>query len=416
MIRMAAFSIILSINVYGQTNININGTGTPVNINGSGASISINSFSAISATEGVVRSLGTNTYSAFPHTAGLSDGHVAMIFKESINHANAGPLMFAVGDGTHDGYNFEQISIDTPITCSNLGMGMGSNNRIIVDWQTTTAGPINFAYSDNRGATWTSATNSFTYPSGYIGAQFGKIIQLGGGGLLKFYYLVPSNPEDPTINGCLKSTDNGATWAKLADIAIRDKWDGGVESGNDAIIAGRGGTTEIHGVVTEMGESDATTKVVVLLRPVEHSGHFHYRSADGGATWERLSGTSSYFSDFNTYGPTVEGRIPLHTVSHNDSIYVFAGLRQSGNYRIAYTSVTPANFYNNTGYADIQEFSYEANADNNGSYIDFGYPEPLSRYFPAHGINEILVPFYDTSPSSSGSPRDMLIYQLKLSL
>jgi hypothetical protein len=368
----------------------------------------------IPAVEGVVRSLGINKYTAFPHTAQFSDGEIGMIFKESDNHAAAGALMFGKSNGSLT-YNFSQISVSgTPINCANLGIGI-FNDRLIVDYQESDAGPIKVIYSDDRGTTWTQATQPFTYPAGYSSAQFGKIIKLGGGRLLLFYYCMPLSTSDPSIAGCLKSDDNGETWAHYTDIAIRDHWDSGTESGNSAITNGHGYTSEIYGVVTDPGTGNSDTKIVVFLRNEELGGasQIHYRSSDGGATWTRVSGTGSIFTVFGDYATAVD-KFPVHVIEHQGTFYIFAGARWSGNYRIAYVTVSAADLFNNTGYSAVNVMSYNANADTNAASNDFGYPEPLSRYFLAQSINEILIPFYDSSPTSSGSPRDEMIYQIKI--
>jgi hypothetical protein len=370
-------------------------------------------FTPITATEGVVRSLGTNTYSAFPHTASFSDGQIAMIFKESSGHAAAGPLMIGKSDGSLT-YSFSQLNVGGLISCANLGTGIFSD-RWIIDWQESDLGPIQIAYSDNRGTSWTMATQPFTYPSGYSSAQFGKIIKLGGGRLLKFYYCMPLSTSDPSIAGCLKSDDNGATWSHYTDIATRAHRT--TEDGNTAITNGVGYTSEIYGVVTDPGTGNSDTKIVVFLRDEEIAGgaHIHYRSADGGATWTRVTGTGSLFTAFIDYAAAVD-KFPVHVIDHGGTFYVFAGARWTGNYRIAYVTATAANLFNNVGYSAMNVMSYNANADANAASNDFGYPEPLSRIYPAQGISEILVPFYDSSPSSSGLPRDMMIYQIKTAL
>jgi hypothetical protein len=368
-------------------------------------------FTPIPAVEGVVRALHTNTYSAFPHTAQFSDGQIAMIFKESSGHAAAGPLMIGKSDGGLT-YGFTQLNVGGLISCANLGVGVFSD-RWIIDWQESDAGPIKIAYSDDRGTSWTMASSSFTYPAGYSSAQFGKIIKLGGGRLLLFYYCYPLSTSDPSLAACLKSDDNGATWSTHSTIASRIHRT--TEDGNTAITNGVGYTSEVYGVVTDPGTGNSDTKIVVLLRDEEIAGgcHIHYRSADGGATWTRVTGTGSLFTAFIDYAAAVD-KFPVHVIEHNGFFYVFAGARWTGNYRIAYVTATAANLFNNVGYSAMNVMSYNANADANAASNDFGYPEPISRYFPDHGINEIVVPFYDSSPGSSGFPRDELIYQIKV--
>jgi hypothetical protein len=366
-------------------------------------------FTPIPAVQGVVRALHTNTYSAFPHTGGFSDGQIGMIFKESSGHAAAGALMIGKSDGSLT-YGFNQLNVGGLITCANLGMGIFSD-RWIIDWQESDAGPIKIAYSDDRGSTWTMATQPFTYPAGYSSAQFGKIIKLGGGRLLKFYYCIPLSTSDPSIAGCLKSDDNGATWSHFTDIATRAHRT--TEDGNTAITTGVGYTSEVYGVVVDPGTGNSDTKLVVFLRDEEISGgsHIHYYSNDGGATWNRLSGTASIFTKFSDYATCVD-KFPVHVIEHEGLFYVFAGARWSGNYRIAYVTATAANLLANTGYSSMNVMSYDANADANAASNDFGYPEPLSRIFT--GIDEILIPFYDSTSSSSGIPRDMQVYQIKI--
>jgi hypothetical protein len=368
----------------------------------------------IPTVEGVVRDLHTNTYDAFPWPEHFENGIIASIIKESETHAAAGYILFGTSNGGLD-YNYHKIVCEgDTVIGANLGLFIDTTtDRAIIDFQASDAGPIKFIYSDDRGITWHYASSTFTYPPNYSSAEFGKIIKLSGGRLLKFYYCIPINATDTSINGCLKSDDNGLTWASFSIVCRRPPRGLG-ESGNDAIINGDGWLSEIYADVIGVGTSNNDT-LVALIRDEQISGgsFIHYFSTNGGTSWSRVSGTGSIFTSFSDYATVVDA-FPVSIQRANDSFYIVAGARWTGNYKIAYVTNTAANFINNTTYSSVTVLPYDANADVNAASNDFGYPICVWRYVPLLGINEMLIQFYDSSPTSSGFPRDMMIYQIKI--
>lgn len=369
---------------------------------------------------------GSLPYNGFPWPDTLSNGAIITTWKRAANHADKGPIMLSRSNDGGTTKSTRQLTVDgSPVQCASLGFKrIGS--RVFVCYQDSNSPvpaddykEVSFAWCDEDDlinhfstATFTSA-GTLNLPSPpadhyWTAAPFGKMLQLPSGKILQpFYRLLVdiSVPETPvvvqSIAEFIESTNNGVSWA-FGDI-ICD------HAGTDVFDAI---TSEIYVVITELGVSDETTKMVAIIRNESHGVFTHTKSADGGATWTR-----DYTEDAGVGGPfsralfyPLDGsiaKIPVHLVVHEGTAYIFAGLRRAGNFTISYITCTPAQLYSNikSNYSGETVLA-ELNADTLGAAIDCGYCEWFIDYF-----NTLVLQWYDISTLYVSGDRRCWIYQ-----
>jgi hypothetical protein len=335
-------------------------------------------------------------YTAFPWVDGLSNGKVVSLYKESANHAAAGPLMFGVSNGSI-AYNYIPLVVSGygAVVGSNLSLKVLSGNRILVTWQTdSVSSPMYAAKSTDEGNTWTYV-GSLTYHTaadtvgntGYYAAQYGKPVEMPSGKVLQPYYDAPVNSADHQHSGFVEFNSSLTTMTL-----------GSFISNQSGAAFPNGIMSEVFVVVTQVGVTDATTKLVAIERNESYEAFTHFRSADGGVTWTR---NDTYL--MNVFAPTgVIDKYPISDIVwKGGKFYLFAGIRVSGDYYIAYSSITSTDLYNNTsaGYSALVRVA-DCYADVNAASNDCGYPTVVNREFP--GINEVLVQWYDSDSTWDG--------------
>jgi hypothetical protein len=335
-------------------------------------------------------------YTGFPWVAGLSDGHVVSIYKESANHPAAGPLMWGISDG---GLSYGYTQLNVPgyglVECSNLSLGVLTGDKILISWQTNAVdSQMFFAWSSDLGVTWhyiggvtyhTAA--DVTGNTGYYAAQYGKPVEMPSGKVLQPFYDAPVNGTDAQhakfveINSSLTTLSVGNTISTQTGAAFPN-----------------GYHSEVFVVITENTGTDSTCKMVAIQRNETYEAFTHYKSSDGGATWTR---NDTYL--VNVFAPSgVIDKYPISDiVLRGGNFFLFAGIRFSGDYFIAYASATPTNLFNNTGYSALTRVA-DCYADTNAASIDAGYPTAVNRVFPDESINEVLVQYYDSNPAWDG--------------
>lgn len=227
----------------------------------------------------------TSTYDAFPGVDTLADGSTLLaVYMQATDHAT-----------TQDGHLRKRTSTDTGATWSAATTILNDAvldlrdpgvyrirsgayaDRIIVSyftWDGTATGNVAMViYSDDDGVTWSSpvtVTNSFTS----LSAVSAPAVQAANGDLLLPLYGLDTS-DTLYSSRVSKSTDGGATWAHLADIA-------------DGPTLGR-----------EMAEPNLAVlddgSVLCMIRS-DHATDGYYdeifasRSTDHGATWPTPAG------------------------------------------------------------------------------------------------------------------------------
>jgi hypothetical protein len=341
-----------------------------------------------------------NDYSAFPWGGTLQNGNQALLYKKTSNHADSGPLIFGLSTNGGQTYNFGQLNV------AGYGLVQGSNlsltviqDTIFVSWEEPSEPTkMFFAYSVTQGSSWVfiGGIAYHTMPdavadTGYYGAQFGKIIKMPSGKKLQPYYDAPVSAGNQH-SGFIEISPDCSTLSV-----------GNIISNQTGGAYPNGTHSELWVAITDTGATDATTKLVAVERNEQYEAFTHYRSADGGQTWERNTGL--YLLNVLWDSPT--DRYPVHILRGVDSFYLYVGVRKLGDYYIAYASVTPSDFYNNTGYSSLHRIQ-GLNADSNAATIDCGYPDPAIDYY-----GKKILRWYDTAPDYNGTdlPKHIIIYQ-----
>jgi hypothetical protein len=210
-----------------------------------------------------------------------------------------------------------------------------------------------------------------------------------------------STADARTIGLFLETTNSGSTWTIGTPFA--DRVGSGTFPGS--------GFNELNPVLTEVGASDATTKLVVLARAVSHGYWIHFRSSDGGSTWTE-DVTNAFGYSFDNWGGVCAygspSQIPISSRLHYDgNVWSVIGYRgyAAGLNHLAVVSLklSASDFFNNTynppsgqTYMVVPE-SDVYNNDTNNDVIHFGY---TMLFWDATG--KLWCHYYDESDPSSG--------------
>jgi hypothetical protein len=332
----------------------------------------------VATIEGVVYTspLEVQGYNGFPYPlSNVSDFSLITFWKKSSTHAGAGEVSIARSiDGgvtwtkgaVKVGGNY--INADTLTVYK-----MRSSSYIILAWQTFAITP-NVTYfarileSDLIANITTpnfTACGSVTYShANHKGYHFDNPIELPSGKLRLAYYTLPDSGYTGSKAGWVDSSDNGNTWA----------------IGNDIIVQTGGGfpngvISESCPVITHVGATDATTKVVVLCRNEEYGYWAHCKSSNGGNTFTKDT-TWNFGYELDSY------QFPFSSKLHTDGfVYVCAGTRATSggvnNFKLQWLKLPPDTLYNNThplGVTPVAH-SYVPNSSTyNVDVIHWGYP------------------------------------------
>lgn len=318
----------------------------------------------------------TNGYNGFPYPlSNVSDGSLVTFWKKSGNHVAAGEVACARSIDGGATWTKGAVKVGgTFISADTLtAYKMKASNYVILAWQTFAITP-NVTYfarileSDllaNITAPNFTACGSVTYNQpNHKGYHFDNPIELPSGKLRLAYYTLPDAGYAGSKAGWVDSTDNGATWALGNDIVVQSG--GGFPNG---VIS------ESCPVITEVGATDDTTKVVILCRNEDYGYWTHVKSADGGNTCIKDT-TWNFGYEFDSY------QLPFSSKLHSDGfVYVVAGTRNApggaDNFKLQWLKLTPSALYNNThplGVSPVAS-SYVPNSSTyNVDVIHWGYP------------------------------------------
>lgn len=374
--------ILFSACVEAQT---INGSGTQMTINGGGTNASINHPRVAIDCEPANIPF---KYSGFPYPGCLSGGTIVTIYKESETHGGAGPMVLQ--RSANGGVTWLRIPVivgGTPISAIAMSLTV-VESRIVIGWNLTSANVYYFAYSDDHGTTWTSG-GSVTLALTGTSVLFQKAQRLPSGKLLHPYYAYPADPLAAYESGFIQSTDNGVSWEQGPIIHNQFGKLAG-ETAGEAVAAGRGVLSEPCVVISEVGVSDANTKMVAYIRNEEYTGFTHFYSSDGGTTWTRTA--TNFLVNFD---PTAYRR-PVSMINYEGTMYIFCGNRKSGDFGSEYVTCTPAQLYSNSSgsFSAVTRF-HNGVADSYASTNDYGYPNPF-----IDEAGQLVVHLYDAHPEN----------------
>lgn len=177
----------------------------------------------------VVTIANTTTYDAFPGIARLATDDLIVVYYQATDHATTQDGIIRKRTSTDDGATW---SAATTIVAATGGIdkrgadvAVLSSGRVIVtffEWDGTEndgARVPYIIYSDDDGATW-SAKIQITHGFTYWGFAQSPVVELANGDLLCPMYGLDDGDSNSTRSVKVsKSTDDGATWAHLAEIA-----------------------------------------------------------------------------------------------------------------------------------------------------------------------------------------------------
>jgi hypothetical protein len=333
--RLLIIILFFSLNVFGQTNISVNGSGANITVNGSGSQLLVNYNPWLTA----ATIIDDGAYNGFPM---LSDAHGKTsygVYKKATSHTASGPLMLIK---TTDGgitWTEDSIYVDgSLITSTNHSFQRLSSGRMLISYRV--GGVMYFAYNDNNDRNFTLSATTVSPATDYIVAQSPiKMLEMPSGNVLFAYYAVGSN-GNPASQELMRSTDSGQTWGAYSQIHEGDSTvaEGGTLGnwrGNEVAIA-----------ITHNTGIDSTCKMIAIVRTeVASDGGTYpmvFMSVDGGATWTKdLTGDAGSFTNDN--GATVSSsgfsrhllysflasNSPVDIRLFKDSVYVVMGERNT---------------------------------------------------------------------------------------
>lgn len=393
--------LLISVNLYGQKNININGSGRTVNINGTGKPLKINYLEW--QTEATI--IDDGYYNGFPIIADAEGRTVYGIYKKSATHASAGAVMLI--KTTDGGETWVEDSIyvdDTVINTPNYSFQRLSTGRMLISYRVS--GVMYFAYNDDNDRNFTSSASVVTPSVDNIIVQSPfKMLEMPSGNILFAYYQVGSN-GNPATQELMRSVDSGLTWSAYSQIHSGDSLS---STGSGTLGNWRG--NEVSLAITHNTGIDSTCKLLAMVRTeVPNDGGTYamvFMSDNGGETWTKDM-TTDAGSFINDLGATIVGNFSRHLLYsflntnapvdirlHGDSVYVVTGER-SVTYgpALKVVSAIPDSAYQNkfsnwTRPRLVKMFTV------GGATYDHGYPV----FFKANG--KLYAAYYDMSTEAT---------------
>ncbi len=394
--------LFFSVNLYGQTNININGSGRTVNINGTGRPLTVNYVEW--QTEATI--IDDGYYNGFPMVADAEGRTTYGVYKKSTTHANAGALMLIKTTDGGETWTEDSIKVDgSVITSSNHSFQRLSTGRMLISYRVSPT--MYFAYNDDNDRNFTSSVTTVSPATDYGLAQSPvKMLEMPSGNILFAYYLVGSN-GNPASQELMRSVDSGLTWSAYSQIHTGDSLS---TTGSGTLGNWRG--NEVAIAITHNTGVDSTSKMLAIVRvQVANDGGTYpmvFMSENGGAIWTKDSTTDAGYiileSGDTLTSPAFSRQLlysfasspsPVDIIEHNDSIYVVNGERNiAAGMGIKITSATPDSAFENkamnwTRTRKIKAFTV------GGATTDHGYPV----FFKANG--DLYAAYYDMSTEAT---------------
>lgn len=343
-------------------------------------------------------------YNGFPFPHQLEDGTILSLYKKSGSHADKGPLTLAKSRDGGASWTEAQIVISSvAIEAAALSLGVLPNTeRILIAYQDDELyTSIKFAYSDNKGVTWTSAGTISAPSSGTFSPSPVKMLIMPSGTIRCVYYLYEVGSDSRV--GFIDSTDDGESWAIADDINIG--------------VTNAFGDYRLHetavAIVDDTGV-DSTCTLVAYCRG-DNPYYVFLWSTDGGTTWNEDLVTVNnpgawnryFFYNLNTTPA------PVDCIVHGTNLVIVCGVRAPGNYQLQYVTIPLVDAVDN----NYHDFSAPTslvnfNATTLGADIDCGYPVLFHDW-----EGKLWCHYYDvsTEPVDTGITTDRCwIKQIKI--
>jgi hypothetical protein len=362
----------------------------------------------------------------------LSDGSLVTGFKKSADHASQGD--FAIVKSTNGGLTSSLHYVRTASGIVQTSMGTfyrdavsGYLYALTVDANTSGNSPnflkvdtyriLESSFIADPDANWTQTTtvNFNGYASGMVISDlWGAVLKMPSG-KIRVPISLRNTSTTRHIALFIESTDDGATWT-IGSTPILDITATGTFPSTQF--------SEVNPVIVENGATDATTKIVVLIRNESYALWTHVKSSDGGTTWtqDNTYNFGYYFSDISPISELNYGspqHIPVCSILHDGTMYSVIGYRgtSSGTNKdvIAVMSMSVSEFFNNpqpkttVTVTALKSGTQIYNNVLNGDQIHFGYPELF--HWTDGSLWLVYYDEYDPTSAwvSDGNPKTRLI-------
>lgn len=358
-------------------------------------------------------------YNGFPMPEYEANGIISTLYKKASGHAPPGPLTLARSTtGGAGPWVKSPTSISgVPLLAETLYHIVSPTGRRIIGYQNDGLYRyLKFAYANSL------ASNDFIASASVIdlGAGFSsghspiKGVLMPSGKIKCYWYKFGATA---TV-GAVETTDDGTTWIDAGERIFTHGGTGPEDSlGHETAVC-----------IIENTGTDATCKMIAVVRDGTYDPFMFFYSPDGGNTWLRDMvatdpGPGGPFPRYRVWEPSpnpynFQGKQnPCDLILHTDGyVYLISGNRNTlpgGQYILGYKKALAADAYINkwdtwTPFTPVLTF----NATTLGSDIDCGYPVAFHDY-----QGKLWVQYYDvsTNPKDSGITEDRVwIKQVKI--
>lgn len=322
---------------------------------------------------------GNANYDAFPYPVVLKDT-LLFFFKSSATHGAEGKTMMARSFNGGLTSEISQVNLASMDSCTNLCVGMGKGNVIILGVKNSFSGEsIIFARSSDGGRNWVQGGRYG--PSNSIW-PFGRIIKVYNDSIIASYYQTGAWTHATYL---MYSTNNGDSWHFYDTLAYN-----AAQSYNEADVAYIGKKKLMAVVRNE-----------TLSRPVQFS------STDNGHTWTRVGGLNLLnFATNNT---------PTFIENYNGRIWLFSNFRAGdGNHSVWWYSngLESQVFTDTSKWAKRSAYYHPLNDDLNDATLGIhnGYTVPFQFQGKLYTVG------YDNTPLQANTTTiktRILVHQIK---
>jgi hypothetical protein len=301
---------------------------------------------------------------------------------------------------------YSQVNVEgTDIECAALSMIILDDDRVLIAYQDdelyTT---IKFAYSNDKGISWTDAGSIAAPHAGAFSPSPVKMMVMPSGKIRMIAYCYQAAGLS-TVE-FIDTTNNGVSWSRGNDIYAVN---------TNSYPDFRSHETKV--LITNDTGVDATCEMIAVLRGDGGFPLFLF-STDGGSTWTNDSTTvynpgafaRNFFYPFGAFSQNQ----PYDAIIHGTNVVWVTGYRDtSTTYKLQYITIPIADAIDNDVHVyDAVVNVVTFNASTLGASIDCGYPVVFHDH-----EGKLWCHYYDvsTEPVDTGITTDRCwIYQIKI--